>query len=155
MGDTRSRDPTDRPGSTTITPPGSAPDRRRPSSGVVAAVCLTFGTFLTGALFLQFFATSFSLVVPAGPPTRGEIVGWEVTAVACLALLVAGTVAAHLGDRLYRVFLALPLLALGVLMVFLLPVPGDRWEREAPVTDSTTRGPVCRSRGDSDDCPGG
>lgn len=155
MGDARSSDPTDRPGSTTIAPPGSAPDRRRWSSGVVAALCLTFGAFLTGALFLQFLATNFSLGVPADRLTRGEVVGWEVTAVACLALLVTGTVAACLGERLYRALLALPLLALGLGMVFLLPVPDDRWERETPVTDTTTRGPVCRSGGDSDDCPGG
>lgn len=155
MGDARSSDPTDRPRSTTTAPPGSVPRRRRPSPGAVAALGLTVGTFLTGALFVQFFAVYFSLGEPAGPPTRGEVVQWEVTAVACLALLVAGTVAACLGERLYPAFLALPLLALGVLMVFLLPVPDDRWEHEAPAADTTTRGPVCRSGGDSDDCPGG
>jgi len=130
--------------------------RRRPHrAGVVAVLCLTVGAGLVGALLFQYVDVYFAISGQRNVATAAQATRYEITAALCVALLVAGIVAAVVGERGGLAALGTVLLVVGAGVAVVLAVPADRWHTDARVTEPAPRGPICRSGGDSDDCPGG
>ena len=121
---------------------------------LVADLGLYLGALSILVIFGQFVLVDLS-IGPSNVATPAEEVRYLVTAAVCFALLLSGTVAAYLVRRrgLTGGGVVLLVLATGVAVLF--PVPSDRWVIEAPAPTPEPDRPICRSGGDSSDCPGG
>lgn len=122
---------------------------------VVELVGLVLGALLIGALFFQYLDVYLTFSGEPVTATRGEGTRYLVTAIACVALLLAGTAAAVVGEHAGVTALGCLLLAVGLAAAFVLAVPQDRWSlEEAPQAPGPEYHP-CYSGGDSDECLGG
>jgi hypothetical protein len=122
---------------------------------VVELVGLVLGTLLIGALFVQYLDVYLTFSGDPVTATRDEGARYVVTAVACVALLLAGTAAAVVGEHGGVTALGCLLLAVGLGAAVVLAVPQDRWSYdEAPQGPGPDYHP-CYSGGDSDECLGG
>ncbi len=152
-----------RPGDDRLTPdpvPGTAPTAigqrppRPPLARPLASLCLTVGAILIVVLVGQHFTVYFSIGGPRNVATEAEENRYVVTATACLLLLVVRTGAAIATRRHILTALGMVLAVVGVVVAAGFAVPPHDWERGPPPPPPADR-PICRSGGDSDDCPGG
>lgn len=132
-------------------PATTSADVRRGATRIVAGLCLAAGAFLVVALFWQALDVYVTFLGDTRVATSAQGDRYEVTALACGALLLTGTVAAVAARRRVLTGLGVTLLVVGVVVAFVFPVPSDRWEQTpAPREDSGVTG--CHSGSDSDQC---
>lgn len=132
---------------------GQLPPRPSPARPI-ANLCLALGAILIVVLLGQHFGVYFAIGGPGNVATEAEENRYLVTATACLLLLAVGTGAAIATRRHVLTALGMVLFVLGVGVAAVFAVPPNDWEREPPPPPPADR-PICRSGGDSDDCPGG
>lgn len=113
---------------------------------------LGLGVLLVVALFFQFLDVNLSLYGDQPPPTAAQETRYVVTAVACLALVLAGTVAAGVARHIGVLGLGIVLLFVAAVAAVVLAVPGDRFEYEPPRQERPAYEPCYSGSGD---CVGG
>ncbi|AEE45561.1 DUF6234 family protein [Cellulomonas fimi] len=113
---------------------------------------LGLGVLLVVALFFQFLDVNLSLYGDQPPPTAADGSRYVVTAVACLSLVLAGTVAAGVGRHIGVLGLGIVLLLVAAVAAVVLAVPGDRFEYEPPRQERPAYEPCYSGSGD---CVGG
>lgn len=105
-------------------------------------------------LLWQWLDVYFAIGGPGNVVTEARENRYVVTASACLLLLAVGTGAAIATQRHVLTALGMVLFVLGVGVAAVFAVPPNDWERGPPPLPPADR-PLCRSGGDSSDCPGG
>lgn len=143
----------------TTLPPGRKNPEPNPTSGsgdvvfsVVSGVLLLVGGLLIGVIFLQWLSTYF--VIWGSPVvTDSGIQNYEVTASACLLILVSACILAIVGGNRPLAWATGIFLVVGVVAALIFAIPQGRWEPHSEPKPLPTDYQPCYSG--SNDCPGG
>jgi hypothetical protein len=124
---------------------------------VVLAVGLGLGAFLGLRLFVEHVLITRNLYGEPLGTSPEAVREFPVHAVLCIGLLVVGAVAAVLADDGRAAFVGVLLVVAGIGVVLVAGAELGVWQVELPepTPASEPDQPVCRSGGDSSDCPGG
>ena len=119
---------------------------------VISGVLLLVGGLLIGVLFMQWFTTYF--VIWGSPVvTESGIQNYEVTASACLLLLVGACVLAIAGRNRPLAWATGIFLVVGLVAALIFAIPQGRWEAHSEPKPLPSDYQPCFSG--SNDCPGG